>query len=367
MTAISTCDFGRYEILGLLSSGASATVYLARDRAPTIQQRLVCVKVLNADLSEDEEYSSMFDEEAHIGALLQHPNCVETLRTGEFGGLRFIAMEHIFGETLARLIGRAASAGERLPPQVVVQILAEVCKGLHFAHDLEDKGTPLELVHRDICPHNVMVTYDGQVKLLDFGVAKAATARHNTLQGIVKGRFSYMSPEHITGAPLDRRSDLYALGVVLFEAVTARRFHTTSKPDEMARAIVLGQTRGLADMIPEIDPDLDSICSRAVRAAPEQRFQTALEFGETLRGWLDARGEEVSRAQIRSLMAHRVGGDVERRRGATVEILRPTSNLSRALALLDADPLSGGDPIWNVARAERTITDATNPFPDPAE
>ena len=350
MSTPSTCEFGRYEILGLLSGGPAASVYIARDQARTIQQRLVCVKVLNPQLAEDPEYVSMFLDEARIGRLVLHPNCVETLKAGLHDGRYFMAMEHLFGETLARLIGRAASARRHVPPPEVVQIVAEVCAGLHYAHELRDEdGVAMDLVHRDICPHNVMVTYDGLVKLLDFGVAKVSTAKQITAQGIVKGRFSYMSPEHITGDVVDRRSDVYSLGVVLFEALTARRFHTTTKPDEMARAIVLGKSRRVSELLPNIDPDLDSICRRAVQAAPEARFDSAEEFGAALRGWLEANGHEIQRRSIQVMMSQWLGGDIERRRGATVEVLRPSADLSRALELLDADPLASSDVIWSTA------------------
>jgi serine/threonine protein kinase len=213
---------GRYYPIAQLGRGGMSEVYLAIARGPAGFNKLVVIKRLLSGLVADAHFLDMFLDEARLAARLNHPNIVQTNEVGVADEKYFIAMEYLDGQPLLKIVQR--SLPRALPVHVALGIAANVCAGLHYAHTLADfSGTPLGIVHRDVSPHNIFVTYAGQVKIVDFGIAKATSRTTETQAGILKGKIAYMSPEHIGGVPLDGRSDVFSAGVVLYETLPRRR------------------------------------------------------------------------------------------------------------------------------------------------
>ena len=215
--------FGRYRLIAELGRGGMATVFLAvTEGAMGINfNKLVVLKRLREHVADDPEFVTMLMDEARIAARLNHPNVVQTLEVDKAEGEPFLAMEYLDGQPLHRILSRDRAT---FPLAMFLAVLADVLSGLHHAHELADfDGTPLNIVHRDVTPHNVFVTYNGQVKVVDFGIAKAEGRASETKHGVVKGKVSYMAPEQARSGMLDRRTDVFAVGVMLFEACTRRR------------------------------------------------------------------------------------------------------------------------------------------------
>jgi serine/threonine-protein kinase len=268
----------------------------------------------------------MFLREARLTTLLEHPNVIRSFEYGESGGDVFLAMEYIAGEPLSRLLAVAVERGDRLPLPVIAYVLAEACEGLHAAHELRGEGgDPLGVVHRDVSPHNVMVGFDGAVKLLDFGVAKVdlidCVARTKT--GEVKGKTAYMSPEQAMGEPLDRRSDLYSMGAVLFECVAGRRMWGDGTDLDVLRRLALEDPPRLGDAVPDVPAGLAALHARLIERDPERRPSTAHELAVDLRAYavLAGSGEPVDASVLRSTMARLFEGERERREAAIASAL----------------------------------------------
>ncbi len=270
---------GRHQVIGYIATGGMAELFLGKE--PT--GRPVVIKRILPHLARQSSFVSMFIDEARIGSRAKHPNLVEVHELGQVGSDLFLVMEYLVGENLAGLIRRLTKRHEHLSFGLCAYIIAEVCDGLHAAHELTDEGgNRLELVHRDVSPQNVFVTYGGDVKLLDFGVATAAHRLTQTASGEVKGKYAYMSPEQCRGEPLDRRSDIFSLGTVLYELTTQRRLFKRANELQVMRAIT-------EDPIPRPTREMDGypqaledICVRALARDREQRYATALEMREDL-------------------------------------------------------------------------------------
>ncbi|MBI2377701.1 MAG: protein kinase [Deltaproteobacteria bacterium] len=304
--------FGPYEVLARLATGGAANIFLARQPSEDGLYKLVCIKTLLPERAADPEFVDMFLDEARIASRLTHPTCVRIFDLGFERGTYYQSMEFILGETLWNLLATVARLRVALPAPVVASIVASSSEGLHHAHDLaDDEGRPYQLVHRDVSPQNLMVTFDGHTKVLDFGVAKAETGREATATGIVKGKFSYMSPEQITGGTIDRRSDIYSLGIVLFECLASRRLYRADSPEEIARMMIERSPPRLRDLVPDVHPRLDAITHKALARLPEHRFQSAQEMALALRDFLDEVGFKTPRAAIRQLTRERFGDRIE--------------------------------------------------------
>jgi serine/threonine protein kinase len=282
-------------------------------------KRVVALKrILRAEGS-DPQRVEMFLREARLTTLLDHPNVVRALSYGEFGGELFLAMEYIAGEPLSRLVSRTREQDERLPPPVVAYILAEACEGLHAAHELRDAdGEPLNVVHRDVSPHNVMIGFDGTVKLLDFGVAKieALESAGRTKTGEVKGKTAYMSPEQAMGEAIDRRSDLYSVGTVLFECLTGRRMWGVGTDLEVLRRLALEEPPTLAAEGGDVPPELARLHAKLIARDREARPATALAVATELRAYVESSGMKVDPELLRTTMAQLFKAERERREKA---------------------------------------------------
>ncbi|MBK7861918.1 MAG: serine/threonine protein kinase [Archangiaceae bacterium] len=270
---------GRYELVTPLGTGGMAQVLIARTTGPQGVGRLVALKRMLPHLTDKSELVDQFLDEAKLGLKLQHPNLVTTYDFGQAaGGGYFIAMELVRGVDFDQLIYEKGDGPLELG--IVSGVLCQALEGLHAAHETkDDDGHPLGLVHRDLSPHNVMVGFDGQVKLLDFGVAKMKNQRTLTLPGIVKGKPLYMSPEQAVAERVDRRSDLFAMGLIFFEALMGRRAFDTGNDTRTMEAIV----NDALSRPQEMSATCWELCRVALAKRPEERFRTALEFAERLR------------------------------------------------------------------------------------
>ena len=273
----------RYELIGRLGSGGMAEVFLARAKGIADFEKIVVLKRIRPDKRDDPRFVGMLRDEARVAAVLDHPNIVHTYDVGmdEFGV--FIAMEYIDGEDVRTLLERVRKANETIPLPLALQIAAGAAAGLHHAHEQTDShGTPLAIVHRDVSPANIIVTRHSTVKLIDFGIAKAGTTREQTAVGTLKGKVAYMSPEQVRGLKLDRRSDVFALGIVIYELVTmVRPFEAENQIAIMHQ--VCNEPHVPADeRRPTLPDSLGRLLDRALAKDPEERYSSVFDLLEEL-------------------------------------------------------------------------------------
>jgi eukaryotic-like serine/threonine-protein kinase len=272
---------GRYRRVMGLGRGGMATVHLAASLGPDEFAKLVVIKELLPELNEDPDFVRMFRTEARLAARLQHPNVVQTYDAWQLGRKHLLTMEFLDGQPLHRTLTRLGRRGIGLGTHLFV--LRGVLAALHYAHELCDyDGTPLGIVHRDVSPQNVFLTYDGQIKLVDFGIAKIMGAA-TTAVGTFKGKAIYAAPEQILGDSVDRRADLFAVGVMLWEALTGHPIwgHGSEQAHLLHRRLT-GADPSVLEAAPQVDPELAAICARAMAHRPDERFATAQEFREAL-------------------------------------------------------------------------------------
>jgi serine/threonine protein kinase len=280
-----TVRLGKYELLAELASGGMATVFVARHVGVGGLERLVVIKRVHPHLLRLPSFSEMFRDEARVASLVRHPNVVPLLDVVDSDGELLIVLEYVESVSLAALMRHAQAHHHRLPVAVAARILADILAGLHAAHEAKDtRGRGLSVVHRDVSPQNVIVGVDGVSRLIDFGIAKAAARATETTGGTLKGKLAYMSPEQTRGASLDRRSDLFSAGIVLFEALTGQRlFHSDGSDNtHVLLDILLEPIPDPSSLAPEVPPALDAVVQKALERVREDRFQTAVEFQEAL-------------------------------------------------------------------------------------
>ncbi len=269
---------GRYQLLRKLATGGMGQVFLASLTGAGGFEKRVAVKRLLPHLAEDERFVAMFLNEARIAARLAHPNICNVYEVGESGGSYYIAMEYLDGETCSQLVRRVGGA---LPPGLTVGILKQAAEGLHAAHELrDDDGMSLGVIHRDVTPSNIFVCKSGVVKILDFGVAKARDALVKTQAGTLKGKFGYMSPEHLKAIELDRRSDIFSLGIVAHEMLTGQRLFRRDSLYRTTMAILEEPIPPLADF--GVSDALSVVIARALSRDRDHRYSTSIEFAEAI-------------------------------------------------------------------------------------
>lgn len=272
---------GRYALYGPLAAGGMATVHIGRLVGPVGFSRTVAIKRLHAQYAQDPEFVAMFLDEARLAARVQHPNVVSTLDVVALKGELFLVMEYVRGVSLAHLIKREKERGAAVPPDIAIALLHDVLEGLHAAHEARDpSGAPLNIVHRDVSPHNVIVGVDGRARVLDFGVAKAVGRSQQTREGTLKGKLSYMAPEQLEGR-VDRRSDVFAASIVLWELLTGLRLFTGENEGQTLMRLLGGQCDA-PSALADVPPALDAVVLRGLARVPEDRFQTAHEMAEAL-------------------------------------------------------------------------------------
>jgi serine/threonine-protein kinase len=278
--------FGRFDVLAKIAGGGMASIYLGRaDGSGNGGRDVVAVKVMRSERAEeDEELVKMFVDEANLLARLRHPAIVRTIEVGVDNGQRFIAMELLQGTTIATIYETCALRGLRLDPDLVAWIGARIGEGLQHAHDLrDDAGVPVGLIHRDVNPANVFVTFEGAIKLFDFGMAKTmirTTAK--TAPGIVKGKLSYLAPEQIMQLPLDHRADVFGLGTTLWELCTMKRLFHRPTDVETVRAVHVGAIPDVRTLVPAVPARLAAIVQRSLERNRDHRYGSAAELARDL-------------------------------------------------------------------------------------
>jgi TonB family protein len=303
---------GRYTILKHLASGGMADVLLARTEGIEGFARHVVVKRIRAEHAKDERFIQMFLDEARLAAGLHHQNIVQVNDIGEANGDYFFAMEYLHGEDLRKILSAVSKSKMHMPLGYVVAIVASVASGLHHAHERRTPdGTALDIVHRDVSPSNILVGYDGAVKIVDFGIAKAAMRQVETKSGSLKGKVSYMSPEQCKGDSIDRRSDVYALGVVLYELSTTTRLFKGDNEYLLMDAIVNGKIPPPKSRRSDLPNELAMIIMRAVSTEPTKRFQNAEELRIALEQFAIKSGLTASTSALATYMNKLFGAKPE--------------------------------------------------------
>ncbi len=282
--------FGKYRVLARLGRGGMGDVYLAVNIGPAGVSKLIVVKELREQLASSPEARSMFLDEARIATRLAHPNVVQTYEVVEDGESLYLTMEYLEGQALQNIVRGPKRA--LVPLAAQLHILVETLAALDYAHSLTDyDGTPLNVVHRDVSPHNVLVTYDGTAKLVDFGIAKAADAKTVTESGVFKGKVRFSSPEQVVGTEVDRRSDVFAAGALLWEILTGEQMWKGQPDTKVLVELASGRIPNPRTVAPDVPAALDAICAKAMAFDPAQRFATAHDFREALLEYARESGE----------------------------------------------------------------------------
>ncbi len=358
------CGFGRYELLGRLAVGGMAEIYLAREPESVAGagHRYLVIKRILSHVADDPTFTRMFFDEARLAMRLNHPSIVHIYEFGQEQGSYFLAMEWVDGVALGKLIRRAREQGG-IPAPVAVKIVAQVADALHYAHHFrDDDGQPLNIVHRDVSPQNIMVSYEGAVKLLDFGIAKATIQHNKTGEGQVKGKFAYMSPQQCLGEPVDGRADVFALGVVLYEALTGLPLYHRKTQYETMRAVIEDPVPSIRTHRPDLPEELDHVVRRALAKEPDDRFPTAGDLQVALERWLAMEQEVVPARRLTEFLRTVFGEDI--RRAPMVDSTPFGQSFQRVegarLTPPPAAVMDGGEDAANVAMNAAVTLDASS-------
>ena len=299
---MSSDRIGKYRVIAELGQGGMATVLLAITAGPAGFNKLRVLKVLKKELEKDADFLTMFLNEARLAARLNHANVVQTHEVEVENGRHFLVMDYLDGQPLHAVLRQITRPC--MPLDIHLRILADVLAGLHYAHTLTDfDGTPLNVVHRDVSPQNVIVTYDGQVKLVDFGIAKASGVTSATQSGVFKGKLAYIAPEQAGGDVIDARADVFSVGVMLWEAMAGRRFASGDSQTTALAKRLAGTEPRVRQVLPDTNQELAEICDRAMAHRPSDRFASARELREALEGFLDRSSRRVSSREVGELVS----------------------------------------------------------------
>jgi serine/threonine protein kinase len=293
----------RYRVIERLAAGGMAEVFIAESAGIEGFKKRVAIKRVLPQLSEKKRFIAMFLDEARLSALLSHSNVAQVFDIGVGENAYFIVMEYVDGADLKAVIESRRGAGRPFPIEHACFIAAELCQGLAYAHELTSpEGTPLCIVHRDMSPPNVLITKHGEVKIVDFGLAKATTQLEKSEAGIIKGKYSYLSPEAIDGHEVDARADVFALGIILWEMLTGRRLFLGDTDLDTVRQVQQAVVPKLRSIRPDIPDELDRLVARALARDPERRYQSARDLGRDLVAFLFKFGKPVSEHDVAELV-----------------------------------------------------------------
>jgi serine/threonine protein kinase len=386
---MSVQSFGRYELIRKLATGGMAEVWLAQQMGIEGFTRQIVIKRILPNLAEDEEFVRMFLNEAKISAKFSHPNIGQVFDLGQLDGAYYLAMEYIHGEDLGRVMRKAWSTGQWISAPVALRIVASACEGLAYAHSRTDEANrPLNVVHRDISPQNLLISFDGAVKVVDFGIAKAADLTTATKSGALKGKFAYMAPEQAGGKVLDARADIFAIGLVLYELLTGVR--PLKKESELAtlQAALACQIE-LPSQVADVPAELDSVVMRALARDPADRYDDARQFQAALEEFLVSQRWVVGSVQVAELMKTlfkdrleaEARGEYQRSPSSSQPIAITPSNVGQPKRPPDISwdapigtsnpssraPTSGHAGTQQASRAGQTRGSAPPPVPSPEE
>jgi serine/threonine protein kinase len=307
--------FGKYLLLDRVNIGGMAEVWRAKAFGVGGFERLLAIKKILPNIAEDQEFITMFIDEAKISIQLNHGNIGKIEDLANIAGAYVIAMEYISGKDLRAVFDRCRKRGEPAPIPLTCHVIAQCCEGLDYAHRAKDKsGRDMHIVHRDVSPQNALISYDGEVKVIDFGIAKAAGKMAQTQAGILKGKFGYMSPEQIRGLPLDRRSDIFAVGVCLYELLTGERLFVGESDFSVLEKVRKVEVIPPSHFNRRIAEPLERIVMKALAKDVDDRFQYASELAEALRGYMYSTGNPFSRKDLSAFMRATFAEDHEAER-----------------------------------------------------
>jgi serine/threonine protein kinase len=342
---------GKYQLLRRVATGGMAEIYVARADGLAGFEKLVVLKRILPQHAESEEFIRMFLTEARLAATLHHPNIVQVYDIGEDAGTYFFTMEWVQGQDLRKLVRAARKAERPLPLEHIVHIVAGVAAGLEHAHARTDAdGRPLGIVHRDVSPSNVIVTYDGAVKLVDFGIAKAASAQAATVAGTLKGKIPYMSPEQCRGEGVDNRSDVFSIGTLIWELTTGLRLFSGDNEIAVLNRVARGDVPPPSTVRPDYPPGLEEVVMRALQSDPRARYQTAMDLQIDLEDFAREARLPVSSARLAKFMRELFADEIDQ--------------LAAWRAADRVDPSASYSAHSTLSGTERTVVDGSDPPSD---
>ncbi len=293
----------RYRVIKRLEAGGMAEVFIGEAQSVQGFKKKVAIKRVLPHLAENENFIGMFLDEARLGARLNHANIVSVFDIGAADGTFFIVMEYIDGVNLKKIVENLRQQGLQVPLKHAVKICMDTCRGLSYAHELvDDDDQELNIVHRDISPPNILISKRGEVKVTDFGLAKATTQLEKTDPGVVKGKFAYLSPEAARGETVDARADVFAVGVVLWEMVAGRRLFLGETDYATVKLVQKAEVPSLSRLNPEIDAEFEAVLAKSLTSDPNERYQTARDFGDALADYLFSHQLKVTSYDIADLV-----------------------------------------------------------------
>ncbi len=345
----------RYTILERLGGGGQAEVFRGVAESMQGYKKIVAIKRVLPHLSTNEVFAAMFLDEARLSLFLQHANVVQVFDISRAEDETFfLVMEYVDGCDLKALIDRQTRRNRRVELAQAIYIILECCKALHYAHGFEhpETGEPLHIVHRDISPPNIMVSKNGEVKVVDFGLAKASSQVEITDQGVVKGKFAYLSPEAASGLPVDHRTDIFALGILLWEMFTGRRLFYADSPYATVEKVRQAKVPSITADNPDVEPELDAIVRKALALDPDDRYQDAADLADDLSQYLYSRGMKVTARDLAAFVRE-TRADLERQKS-------PRESLIEALITDELAKLTSmvADEVATSPSAGRTSTGA---------
>jgi len=340
--AATSMMLGKYRLLAELGRGGMSKVYLAMARGPAGFNKLVVIKQIRAHLSEDPDFVTMFLDEARLAARLNHPNVVQTNEVGQEDETYFIAMEYLEGQTLNRILTKI---GPQLGLAIQLRTMSEALRGLHYAHEIKDfDGTPLGVVHRDVSPHNVIVTYSGEVKVVDFGIAKALNSSTETQTGVIKGKVAYMAPEQAMADKVDRRADVFSAGVCLWQIAAGVRMFRGQADVVIIQRLMSGDIPAIRDHAPDIDPAFEAIIQKALAPNKDDRYATADELRKAVDAFAETLTDRRGPRDLGQILSEVFASDRQRITAVVEEQMKLAPESIARLPSIDAPVTEASQP-----------------------
>jgi serine/threonine protein kinase len=359
---------GRYELVARIASGGMGEIFLARLEGAAGFEKLFVIKRILPHLADDVRFRAMLIAEARIASVMTHANLCQVYELGETEGQLYIVMEYLEGVTALPLLHKMSKEGRPLDLGFVSGVIQQAIDGIHYAHELKDRaGEYLGIVHRDVTPSNIFLTDAGIVKILDFGIAKVKDASAHTQTGTVKGKYAYMSPEQLRGAAIDRRADVFALGIVLFEMLALRRLFQRKTDYLTFRAVMEQPIPDVRHYRPDCPPALAAVLARALDRDPEQRFATARQFGSAVLEAASAARRPWTQGEIGDFVSANFGQDLQKR-GAQIATVVGVGGAGTPLPvpmIIEADEPADSETEDEFPPVDSTLSNRPPPPPDP--
>ncbi|MEL6543699.1 MAG: serine/threonine-protein kinase, partial [Myxococcota bacterium] len=304
--------FGKYLLLDRINVGGMAEVFKAKTFGIEGFERIIAIKRILPNMADDEEFINMFVDEARIAVQLSHANIVQIYELGKFENQYYIAMEYVSGKDLRQLLDRYRKKGKVLPVPAAAYITARICEGLDYAHRKKDPaGRQLNVIHRDVSPQNILVSYEGAVKITDFGIAKAEDRASKTQAGVLKGKFGYMSPEQVRGLEIDHRSDIFAVGILLYEMVTGKRLFIGESDFSTLERVRKAEIIPPTEHNPDLSPEFEQVVLRTLARERDERYQWASELFDDLQQFLIEANTIYNAKRLSALLADDYQSDID--------------------------------------------------------